>query len=160
MFELVGLITRKNMVGIMLTSSRYFVISTTIILLESKIREINHFSCLFIYMSQSSSEHPLGKAIVEYARHFHFFDESSAATGTKDTAKEIKAGWLYDVSDFSALPGRGVQCLLHGKRILVRPSCCKKCPYHFLKYCELDSYMPLVGSYQMKNVLIRLVTGS
>ncbi|KAK4270659.1 hypothetical protein QN277_019438 [Acacia crassicarpa] len=69
--------------------------------------------------AEVSSEHPLGKAIVEYARHFHFFDESSAATGTKDAAKEIKAGWLYDVSDFSALPGRGVQCLLHGKPILV-----------------------------------------
>ncbi|XP_028758663.1 copper-transporting ATPase RAN1 isoform X2 [Neltuma alba] len=69
--------------------------------------------------AEASSEHPLGKAIVEYARHFHFFDESSAATGTKDAAKEIKAGWLYDVSDFSALPGRGVQCLLHGKRLLV-----------------------------------------
>ncbi|KAI9122450.1 hypothetical protein K1719_006290 [Acacia pycnantha] len=69
--------------------------------------------------AEASSEHPLAKAIVAYARHFHFFDESSASTDIKDDANELKSGWLYDVSDFLALPGRGVQCFIDGKRILV-----------------------------------------
>lgn len=30
-------------------------------------------------------------------------------------------GWLFDVSDFSALPGKGVQCTIEGKPILVSP---------------------------------------
>ncbi|TKY72680.1 Copper-transporting ATPase RAN1 [Spatholobus suberectus] len=66
--------------------------------------------------AEASSEHPLAKAILAYARHFHFFDDSSATTGTENDAK---SGWLFDVSDFSALPGRGVQCFIDGKRILV-----------------------------------------
>ncbi|XP_047170564.1 copper-transporting ATPase RAN1 [Vigna umbellata] len=70
--------------------------------------------------AEASSEHPLAKAILSYARHFHFFDDSSADTGTENNAgNDVKTGWLFDVSDFSALPGRGVQCLIDGKRILV-----------------------------------------
>ncbi|XP_015957388.1 copper-transporting ATPase RAN1 [Arachis duranensis] len=69
--------------------------------------------------AEASSEHPLGKAILQYARHFHFFDESSTTNGTLNDAKELSSGWLHDVSDFSALPGRGVQCFIDGKRILV-----------------------------------------
>ncbi|QCE13197.1 copper-transporting ATPase RAN1-like [Vigna unguiculata] len=66
--------------------------------------------------AEASSEHPLAQAILAYARHFHFFDDSSADTGAEN---DVKTGWLFDVSDFSALPGRGVQCLIDGKRILV-----------------------------------------
>ncbi|XP_020220328.1 copper-transporting ATPase RAN1 [Cajanus cajan] len=66
--------------------------------------------------AEASSEHPLAKAILAYARHFHFFDDSSATTGTENGAK---SGWLFDVSDFSAIPGRGVQCFIDGKRVLV-----------------------------------------
>ncbi|XP_061368671.1 copper-transporting ATPase RAN1-like isoform X2 [Gastrolobium bilobum] len=66
--------------------------------------------------AEASSEHPLGKAILAYARHFHFFDDSSATT---DAQNDVKSGWLFDVSDFSSLPGRGVQCFIDGKRILV-----------------------------------------
>ncbi|XP_057415885.1 copper-transporting ATPase RAN1-like [Lotus japonicus] len=69
--------------------------------------------------AEASSEHPLGKAILQYARHFHFFDGSAPTNGTQNDAKELKSGWLYDASDFSAIPGRGVQCFIGGKRILV-----------------------------------------
>ncbi|XP_061373250.1 copper-transporting ATPase RAN1-like [Gastrolobium bilobum] len=69
--------------------------------------------------AEASSEHPLAKAILQYARHFHFFDESSPTSDAQNDAKKFMSGWLYDVSDFSALPGRGVQCFIDGKRILV-----------------------------------------
>ncbi|KAK3028380.1 hypothetical protein RJ639_038054 [Escallonia herrerae] len=70
--------------------------------------------------AEASSEHPLAKAILEYARHFHFFEEPSAATEAQDYRKDAKfSGWLLDVSEFSALPGRGVQCFINGKKVLV-----------------------------------------
>ncbi|CAN1810111.1 Copper-transporting ATPase RAN1, partial [Linum perenne] len=59
----------------------------------------------WVASAEASSEHPLAKAIVEYARHFHFFDGPSP---TK----------LLGASDFSALPGTGVKCYIHGKRVL------------------------------------------
>ncbi|XP_058731255.1 copper-transporting ATPase RAN1-like [Vicia villosa] len=69
--------------------------------------------------AEASSEHPLAKAILQYARHFHFFDESSLTNGSQNDAIEIKSGWLYDASDFSAIPGKGVQCIIDGQRVLV-----------------------------------------
>lgn len=73
-------------------------------------------------MVQASSEHPLAKAILAYACHFHFFDDSSATTGTENDVKNgAMSGWLFDVSDFYAIPGRGVQCFIDGKQILVMP---------------------------------------
>ncbi|XP_021737198.1 copper-transporting ATPase RAN1-like [Chenopodium quinoa] len=66
--------------------------------------------------AEASSEHPLAKAVVEYARHFHFFEPSE----TKDSQKNDKdSGWLLDVSDFIAVPGRGVQCSVDGKHVLI-----------------------------------------
>ncbi|XP_022926513.1 copper-transporting ATPase RAN1-like [Cucurbita moschata] len=68
--------------------------------------------------AEASSEHPLGKAIVDYARHFHFFDEPSTTQNVGNQSKEA-SGWLFDVTEFSALPGKGIQCFAEGKRILV-----------------------------------------
>ena len=57
---------------------------------------------------------------MEHARHFHFFEDSSSTKDAQDHSRETRfSGWLLDVSDFSALPGRGVQCFIKGKRVLV-----------------------------------------
>lgn len=56
---------------------------------------------------------------MEYARHFYFFDEPSTIKDANVHITSIVAGWLLDVSDFSALPGRGVQCFIDAKKILV-----------------------------------------
>ncbi|KAL6992138.1 serine/threonine protein kinase Ran1 [Sarracenia purpurea var. burkii] len=70
--------------------------------------------------AEASSEHPLAKAVVEYARHFHFLDEPSVTKDVQNHSKEAKfSPWLLDVSDFSAFPGRGVQCFIDEKQVLV-----------------------------------------
>lgn len=69
--------------------------------------------------AEASSEHPLGKALVEYARHFHFFEPSETKDLENDNKDSRYSGWLLDVSDFSALPGRGVHCSLDGRRVLI-----------------------------------------
>ncbi|KAK7841277.1 copper-transporting atpase ran1, partial [Quercus suber] len=56
--------------------------------------------------AEASSEHPLEKAIMEYARHFHFFDEASATKDSPKHNKETNSGWLFDVLEFSALAGK------------------------------------------------------
>lgn len=81
---------------------------------------MNIIDFIFSPMAQASSEHPLAKAIVEYARHFHFFEDSSGPTDAEQSTKDPKFyGWLLEASGFSALPGRGVQCFINGKKVLV-----------------------------------------
>ncbi|KAD3640425.1 hypothetical protein R6Q59_003224 [Mikania micrantha] len=67
--------------------------------------------------AEASSEHPLAKAILEYTRHFQFFEVSKDSQHQNDGS--AMSAWLLDVFDFHAIPGRGVQCLIDGKQILV-----------------------------------------
>nr|AYW01703.1 HMA7 protein [Morus alba] len=69
--------------------------------------------------AEASSEHPLAKAIVAYAQHFHFFDDSATKDAESNNKDSAVSGWLFDVAEFSALPGRGVQCFIDGKQVLV-----------------------------------------
>lgn len=105
--------------------SEVFQFGARVKVLKEYSGNILHLRSLFIMM-QASSEHPLGQAILEYARHFHFFDEPSNTNDTQSYGAKSKfSGWLHDVSDFSALPGRGVQCFIGGKMVLV--SICHSC---------------------------------
>ncbi|XXG74471.1 hypothetical protein AAC387_Pa07g3181 [Persea americana] len=69
--------------------------------------------------AEASSEHPLARAIVDYAYHYHFFGKLPNSKDARTNGKEAKfSGWLLDAFEFSALPGKGVQCFVHGKRVL------------------------------------------
>ncbi|RZS14396.1 hypothetical protein BHM03_00046068 [Ensete ventricosum] len=70
--------------------------------------------------AEASSEHPLARAVLDYAHHYHFFDELPTVKGaTKQIREDILSEWLLEANNFSALPGRGVQCLINGKSVLV-----------------------------------------
>ncbi|XP_072966366.1 cation-transporting ATPase HMA5 [Typha angustifolia] len=70
--------------------------------------------------AEASSEHPLARAILDYAFHYHFFGKLPT---TKDAGRrheeDLKSEWLLDVADFSAKLGKGVQCSIDGKEVLV-----------------------------------------
>ncbi|KAI3690853.1 hypothetical protein L2E82_49064 [Cichorium intybus] len=74
----------------------------------------------FLASAEASSEHPLGKAILEYARHFQFFEDPNANKDSQHHNNDsAMSEWLLDVLDFSAIPGRGVGCYIDGKQVLV-----------------------------------------
>ncbi|KAJ0457155.1 putative P-type Cu(+) transporter [Helianthus annuus] len=70
--------------------------------------------------AEANSEHPISKAILEYACNFHFFEDPCV---TKDSLIEISdakmTGWLLDTVDFYTIPGQGIQCYINEKQILV-----------------------------------------
>lgn len=78
--------------------------------------ELGEFLTL-VASAEASSEHPLGKAIVDYAFHYHFFGKIEDST--KQKKEQILSEWLVEASDFKSLPGKGVQCFINGRRVLV-----------------------------------------
>ncbi|CAL5041517.1 unnamed protein product [Urochloa decumbens] len=70
--------------------------------------------------AEASSEHPLAKAVLDYAFHFHFFGKlPSSKDGIEQRKDEVLSKWLLEAEDFSAVPGKGVQCSIDGKHVLV-----------------------------------------
>ena len=75
---------------------------------------------LFLFCTQASSEHPLAKAVLDYAFHFHFFGKLPASKdGIEQRKEQILSQWLLEVEDFSAVPGKGIQSLINEKEVLV-----------------------------------------
>lgn len=73
-----------------------------------------------IASAEAGSEHPLAKAIVDYAYHHLFFDDIFVSQVEKRLAKEARSStWLLEAQEFSALPGKGVQCFINMKKLLV-----------------------------------------
>jgi Cu+-exporting ATPase len=57
---------------------------------------------------------------LDYAFHFHFFGKfPSSKDDVKKRKEDVFSQWLLEVADFSALPGKGIQCWINGKKILV-----------------------------------------
>ncbi|PAN22909.1 hypothetical protein PAHAL_4G052600 [Panicum hallii] len=70
--------------------------------------------------AEASSEHPLARAVLDYAFHFHFFGKlPSSKDGIEQRKDEVLSQWLLEAEDFSAVPGKGVQCSIKGKHVLV-----------------------------------------
>uniref|UniRef100_A0ACD5ZDH3 Uncharacterized protein n=1 Tax=Avena sativa TaxID=4498 RepID=A0ACD5ZDH3_AVESA len=70
--------------------------------------------------AEASSEHPLAKAVLDYAFHFHFFGKlPSSKDGMQQRKEQILSQWLLEAEDFSAVPGKGVRCLINEKKVLI-----------------------------------------
>lgn len=52
---------------------------------------------------------------MDYAYHYHFFGKDSA----KQKKEDILSDWLIEASDFESVPGKGVQCCINGRTVLV-----------------------------------------
>ncbi|CAN6457303.1 unnamed protein product [Victoria cruziana] len=69
--------------------------------------------------AEASSEHPLARAIMEHAHHYHFLGDALATKADMHSKDSTYSSWLHDVSEFLALPGKGVRCFINGKLVLV-----------------------------------------
>ncbi|KAF3790266.1 Copper-transporting ATPase [Nymphaea thermarum] len=73
-----------------------------------------------VAFAEASSEHPLARAIIEYTHHFLFYSGTPITKDSDAHSEESKYSfWADHVTDFSALPGKGVQCMIDGKLVLV-----------------------------------------
>eukprot|EP00850_Spirogloea_muscicola_P017926 SM000159S01757 [mRNA] locus=s159:74244:78897:- [translate_table: standard] len=78
--------------------------------------------------AESGSEHPIGQALVAYARHVLVFGNQKAVTAaeddgraTDDKRETVKKDvtWLQAAEGFEALLGEGVSCTVDGSAVLV-----------------------------------------
>jgi cation transport ATPase len=69
----------------------------------------------FVVM-QAESEHPLGRAIVQYMNGESFSNEQMSEA---DGSVMKNWGWKKKVSSFKAIAGRGVSSVVEGRNILV-----------------------------------------
>ncbi|KAJ7520894.1 hypothetical protein O6H91_19G028200 [Diphasiastrum complanatum] len=80
-------------------------------------RHLEEFLSL-VAAAEAGSEHPLARAVVEYAHHFLVF--GGPPTPKTPTSKAIlDTSWLQKVSNFEAIPGKGIKCQVNGHDILV-----------------------------------------
>ncbi|CAN6200852.1 unnamed protein product [Urochloa humidicola] len=81
--------------------------------------DLGHFLTL-VASAEANNEHPLAKAVLDYAFHFHFFGKLPSSKGGIEQRKDkVLSKWLLEAEDFSAESGKGVQCSINGKHVLV-----------------------------------------
>eukprot|EP00850_Spirogloea_muscicola_P000144 SM000001S04546 [mRNA] locus=s1:856403:861068:- [translate_table: standard] len=78
--------------------------------------------------AESGSEHPIGQALVAYARHVLVFGNQQAVTAAEDDGRasddkretgKKDVTWLQAAEGFEALLGEGVSCTVDGSAVLV-----------------------------------------
>ncbi len=67
------------------------------------------------YILEKGSEHPLAKAIVEYAEHREAGD---CTNGSRNTGVSACVPESVEITDFRNLPGNGVEATLRGEKLL------------------------------------------
>lgn len=66
--------------------------------------------------AEAHSEHPLGTAILAYARHVSQSHSTLVASSSSDVTD---TSWLQRADEFEAVPGQGVRAKVEGQEILV-----------------------------------------
>ncbi|XP_024540511.1 copper-transporting ATPase RAN1 [Selaginella moellendorffii] len=71
----------------------------------------------FAAAAEAGSEHPLARAVLDYAYHHLVF--GGVPSTPKSPSRTRDFSWVKKCSDFKALPGQGVSCIVEGQIVLV-----------------------------------------